>query len=116
RLLAAADADLSAALRDRLTQQREVEERRLQPLHRGTLSPGVALTLPETGTAPQPPAFRLLRAYAFDPTLATRLETVPITQVTIPTRWEPALQPGPVGEYLEVVDVDPASGCVYSPV
>lgn len=29
--------------------------------------------------------------------------------------WE-ALQPGPVGEYLEVVDVDPATGCCYAPV
>ena len=27
-----------------------------------------------------------------------------------------ALQPGPVGEYLEVVDIDPASGKVYEPV
>ena len=26
------------------------------------------------------------------------------------------LQPGPVGEYLEVVDYDPASGCFYAPV
>ncbi|MDH4066360.1 MAG: hypothetical protein OEW19_18315, partial [Acidobacteriota bacterium] len=29
--------------------------------------------------------------------------------------WE-ALPPGPVGEYLEVIDVDPASGCFYEPV
>ena len=28
----------------------------------------------------------------------------------------PELLPGPVGEYIEVVDVDPASGCVYDPV
>ena len=32
---------------------------------------------------------------------------------TIP--WE-KLEPGPVGEYLEVVDVDPASECFYEPV
>jgi hypothetical protein len=29
--------------------------------------------------------------------------------------WE-ALEAGPIGEYLEVVDVDPASGCFYEPV
>jgi hypothetical protein len=29
--------------------------------------------------------------------------------------WEP-LDPGPVGEYLEVIDIDPASGCFYEPV
>jgi hypothetical protein len=71
-----------------------------------------------TGTAtggPPPPALRRLRAYAFDPSLDTELETAPINQVTIPSRWE-ALQPGPVGEYLEVVDIDPSSSCVYAPV
>ena len=26
------------------------------------------------------------------------------------------MQPGPVGEYLEVIDVDPASGVIYPPV
>ena len=30
-------------------------------------------------------------------------------------RWE-SLDPGPVGEYLEVVDIDPASGFAYAPV
>src|SRR5262249_33656549 len=30
--------------------------------------------------------------------------------------WEAGLQPGPVGEYLEVIDVDPASQCCYAPV
>ena len=30
--------------------------------------------------------------------------------------WEPDLQPGPVGEYLEVVDVDPSSNACYAPV
>ncbi len=25
------------------------------------------------------------------------------------------LQPGPAGEYLEVVDIDPVSGCAYAP-
>ncbi|HEX2732288.1 MAG TPA: hypothetical protein VHM70_11800 [Polyangiaceae bacterium] len=30
--------------------------------------------------------------------------------------WEQDLKPGPIGEYLEVVDYDPASGCWYEPV
>jgi hypothetical protein len=29
---------------------------------------------------------------------------------------EPGLVPGPTGDYLEVIDVDPASGCAYEPV
>ena len=39
-----------------------------------------------------------------------------INQVTLQVPWEEALLPGPVGEYLEVVDYDPASGCFYAPV
>jgi hypothetical protein len=60
--------------------------------------------------------FRHLRAYSFDPSLGTKLDTAPIYRVTIPVRWEATLQPGPIGDYLEVVDIDPASGCVYTPV
>src|SRR5439155_288095 len=30
--------------------------------------------------------------------------------------WDDKLQPGPVGEYLEVIDVDPASNRLYDPV
>lgn len=30
--------------------------------------------------------------------------------------YEKLLRPGPVGEYLEVVDYDPATGCFYDPV
>ena len=32
------------------------------------------------------------------------------------TLWERDLKPGPLGEYLEVVDVDPASNACYAPV
>jgi hypothetical protein len=35
--------------------------------------------------------------------------------MTAAVPWEP-LSPGPIGEYLEVVDCDPASGCFYAPV
>jgi hypothetical protein len=107
---------LSAALFEWARAQRQQEQERLRQLHRGRLAPGVA---PSPAGAvrpgPPPPDFRHLRAYAFDPSLETKLDTAPISQVMIPTRWE-EVAPGPIGEYLEVIDVDPASGCVYAPV
>jgi hypothetical protein len=60
------------------------------------------------------PNTRPLRVFAFDPLAATKLETLGINETTIPVRWE-NLQPGPVGEYLEVVDIDPATGVAYAP-
>lgn len=65
---------------------------------------------------PPVPPVRQLRAYAYDPSLATRLSTAAINQVCVEIPFEADLQPGPVGEYLEVVDVDPASDCAYAPV
>ena len=62
-----------------------------------------------------PPHARRLRAFAFDPSHSTRLETAAVNEVTVSVPWEP-LEPGPVGEYLEVVDVDPATGKLYPPV
>ncbi|HET7229019.1 MAG TPA: hypothetical protein VFJ16_03420 [Longimicrobium sp.] len=66
--------------------------------------------------APSSPAFRKLRGYAFDPSLSTQLETAVVNEVVFRVRWEKELGAGPVGEYLEVVDFDPASGCFYAPV
>ncbi|HYX23590.1 MAG TPA: peptidase S8, partial [Thermoanaerobaculia bacterium] len=63
----------------------------------------------------RPPPFRNLRVYAFDPSLNWQIDTAVINQMTLQVPWED-LMPGPVGEYLEVVDVDPASGCCYAPV
>ena len=65
--------------------------------------------------APPEPPFRRLRGFALDPSLSTELETAAISQITFHVPWE-KLDPGPVGEYLEVVDVDPASGVAYEPV
>ncbi|HET7461603.1 MAG TPA: hypothetical protein VFJ82_10150 [Longimicrobium sp.] len=65
---------------------------------------------------PSDPAFRMLRGYAFDPSLSTQLETAVVNEMAFRVRWERKLGPGPVGEYLEVVDYDPASGCFYAPV
>jgi hypothetical protein len=48
--------------------------------------------------------------------LSTRLETAHINEVVYEVPWEEPLKPGPSGEYLEVIDHDPASGCFYAPV
>ena len=64
---------------------------------------------------PACPQYRRLRVYAFDPSLETRVETAVLNRVTLKVPWE-RLRPGPVGEYVEVVDFDPASGCCYAPV
>jgi hypothetical protein len=63
----------------------------------------------------QPPAYRYLRGYALDPGFSTRLDTAAINEVCYRIPYE-AVEPGPVGEYLAVMDFDPASGCWYAPV
>src|SRR5262249_9908247 len=64
---------------------------------------------------PTPPTRRLLRGHSFDPSTATQLETAWVGEITYKVPWE-RLEPGPVGEYVEVVDVDPPSHCYYAPV
>jgi hypothetical protein len=81
---------------------------------------------------------RRLRVYALDPSIAKRFDSVPVNETTLCVPWDDVtmdeaskqprqstkrrtvtrhpLRPGPVGEYLEVVDVDPASNKVYDPV
>ena len=61
------------------------------------------------------PAYRTLRGYALDPTLAQRLQTATISEITLRVPWEP-LAPGPTGEYVEVIDYDPSTKCFYAPV
>ncbi|MBX7206767.1 MAG: hypothetical protein K1X78_00530 [Verrucomicrobiaceae bacterium] len=61
------------------------------------------------------PAYRYLRGYALDPGFSTRLDTASINEVTYRIPFE-KLDPGPAGEYVEVIDFDPASGCWYDPV
>jgi hypothetical protein len=62
------------------------------------------------------PAFRYLQHFAFDPSFSRRIETVEISEVTAELPWDDGLKPGPVDDYLEVVDYDPASKCFYAPV
>jgi len=54
--------------------------------------------------------------FAFDPGARAQLDTLSISELTLNLLWEDELKPGPVGEYLEVVDYDPASGSFYGPV
>ncbi|MEK1888976.1 MAG: S8 family serine peptidase [Phyllobacterium sp.] len=63
-----------------------------------------------------PPTRRRLRVFALDPSLATTLETAPINEAVLDVRWERDLGPGPIGEYLQIIDIDPASRCAYAPV
>ena len=121
--------DVSNKLKARATEARDActagtpMPRRTAPTRGKTARPAaadIAKVLPAAVLNPQPfvpakPAFRVLRGYSIDPSLTTNLETAPISQVTFKVPWED-LEPGPVGEYLEVIDVDPASGCFYEPV
>ena len=67
------------------------------------------------------PPVRKLRVYAFDPQASTRVDTAGINVATIELPWEiegqeDELRPGPVNDYLEVIDVDPVSGQFYDPI
>ncbi len=62
------------------------------------------------------PPHRRLRVFAFDPLLSNQLETLAINQVTLQVPWEDGLLPGPVGEYLEIVDYDPELNGCHEPI
>ena len=63
-----------------------------------------------------PPAHRRLRIFTYDPSFASRMESRSVAIATVEVDWEANLHPGPVGEYLEVVDVDPSSERAYAPI
>jgi hypothetical protein len=62
------------------------------------------------------PVFRRLRGYAFDPSLSVQLDTAFLNEAIFKVTWEKELEAGPIGEYLEVIDYDPASQCFYAPI
>ncbi len=62
------------------------------------------------------PAYRRLSGYAFDPSLSLQLDTALLNKMVYRIPWEDLPQPGPVGEYLEVIDYDPSTGKFYEPV
>jgi hypothetical protein len=63
-----------------------------------------------------PPSVRRLRIFSFDPALAARYDLAGMSGVTIEIPWEDDLKPGPVGEYVEVIDIDPGRNAAYAPV
>lgn len=63
---------------------------------------------------PTSPSHRKLRTYSVDPSLALRVDSLEIAVRTACLPWE-ELRPGPIGEYLEVIDVDPSIQGLYLP-
>ncbi|MBV9925265.1 MAG: peptidase M4 [Acidobacteria bacterium] len=57
------------------------------------------------------PSYRPLKVYAFDPSHGRSLGNY----MTVNVRYE-GVEPGPVGEYLEVIDYDASNDCYYEPV
>lgn len=64
---------------------------------------------------PRQPSFRKLRAYAFDPSLSLRIDTVDVNEMEYTLPWE-KLEKGPIGSYIEVIDYDPTIDRYYEPV
>jgi hypothetical protein len=82
-------------------------------------APGSAAAAAVEAGQPPPvagPARRRLRIFARDPSLGASLRTVRDLEATVDVAFEERLLPGPVGEYLAIVDVDPATDRIYSPV
>ena len=71
---------------------------------------------------PPVPKKRRLQIFVLDPSLGVSLATFEAKIATVDVRYEvnehgnSLLRPGPVGEYVEVVDIDPASDRFYPPV
>ena len=61
------------------------------------------------------PLHRAIRGYTIDPSLTQSLRTATLGEITMQVPWE-SLEPGPRGEYLEVIDHDPSMQCFYQPV
>lgn len=73
------------------------------------------------------PPYRKLRGYAFDPSLSQKAETADINSIVYRIPWEELKEsansingnsdgPGPIGEYVEVIDYDPTIDKFYTPV
>lgn len=113
----AADPRASKALRDALGGAARRDQVSVPPAAMpGTSSLEQLHLMRATNPKPRQPASRRLRVYAYDPSVGARLETIDINEAVLNVRWEEGLQPGPVGEYIEVIDIDPPSQCCYAPV
>ena len=110
------DTLISDALRQRLSQLQETDEFpvKREGLQNGEVSSTSLSRIEPASYIPQPEQ-RRLRVYALDPSLSGSTKAINYNEITVDIRWE-QLQPGPIGEYLEVVDVDPPSGLAYDPI
>jgi hypothetical protein len=81
------------------------------------IAPSSAATSSVAKTGPSGPElqWRRLRGYAFDPGLSQQFETAGMNEIVFRVPWE-ALEPGPIGEYVAVIDHDPASAAFYDPI
>lgn len=61
------------------------------------------------------PPVRRLQIFTLDPGGEAEMDQAVLGRSTLTVKWEP-LKPGPIGEYLEVIDVDPSSKRFYEPV
>jgi hypothetical protein len=106
---------LRSALMEGVTQTRAPSVPASKPADTITSMDDLNVQLALVPALPVPPT-RKLRVFAYDPTLQTDPLMFGINEATVSVRWETDLGEGPTGEYLEVVDVDPASKCCYAPV
>ena len=72
------------------------------------VTPAPALPVPK-------PVYRCLRGFAFDPSISLQLETERINKGLFQVPWE-ELRPGPISEYIEVVDESAEGERLYEPV
>lgn len=85
--------------------------------HAAAMTPMDRLNIQLALEPPLPvPPVRKIRVFAYDPTLQTDPQMFGVNEATVSVPWETDLTEGPTGEYLEVVDIDPASKCCYAPV
>lgn len=63
----------------------------------------------------QAPTYRRLRGYAFDPSFNATIDKRQTNEVIYKVRWEDT-EPGPVGEYLEIIDYDPTRQQFYDAI
>ena len=70
---------------------------------------------PHLPSEPPTPTSRLLRGYAFDPSLATQLETALVSEITYKVPWE-TLEPRTDRRVRRGGRLRPAERCFYAPV
>lgn len=93
----------------------------IEAAQKSQAAPKGTLAMPEARQTVRPtplsPNYRRLRVFSFDPLMATNLEGLCISTITVGLPWDGNnLLPGPIGDYIEVIDYDPNSRRFYHPV